>query len=132
MFVTYKNDFVKERVYTMKKIEKFILPGLVVFIITILYFLYFAPSDELGSFANFDANHSAALPIVVKYVKNKGAVRQPDGSYNIYVLDKDNKEMLVTGLKDLPPGMNDSKTIVITGHLSGADTFHGHGIEMRN
>lgn len=116
----------------MKKIEKFVLPALLIFIFAVLYFLYFAPSDELGSFSMFDTNSNAAMPIIVKYDKNSGAQRQKDGSYTFHVFDKDNKKVLVTGLKTLPPGMNDAKSMVITGHMSGADAFHAHGIELRN
>ncbi len=116
----------------MKNIQKLILPGLVIFIIAILYFSYFAPSDDLGSFSKFDPNNNASMPIIVKLVKEKGVQRNSDGTYTFYVLDIDNKEMLVSGLKDLPPGMNDTKSLVITGHLSGADAFHAHGIELRN
>jgi cytochrome c-type biogenesis protein CcmE len=116
----------------MKNIQKFIIPGLVVVVVAMLYFTYFAPSDELGSFSRFDANNNASLPIIVKYVKEKGAQRSSDGSYSFYVLDGDNTEMLVYGLRSLPPGMDDSKTIVVTGHLSGRDSFHAHGIELRN
>lgn len=116
----------------MKNIQKLLLPGLVVFIIAILYFSYFAPSDDLGSFSKFDTNNNASMPIIVKLVKEKGVKRTPDGTYTFYVLDIDNKEMLVTGLSDLPPGMNDTKSMVITGHLSGEDAFHAHGIELRN
>lgn len=116
----------------MKNIEKLILPALLLFIVAVLYFTYFAPSDELGSFARLDTNSNAAVPIIVKLVKDKGVQRTPDGTYTFYVLDKDNKEVLVSGLKTLPPGMDDTKSMVITGHMSGKDGFHAHGIELRN
>lgn len=116
----------------MKNIQKLILPALVIFIMGILYFTYFAPSDELGSFARLDSNSNASVPIIVKLVKEKGVQRTQDGSYVFYVVDKDNKEVLINGLKDLPPGMNDSKSMVLTGHLSGKESFHAHGIELRN
>ena len=115
----------------MKKLQKLVLPVLVIFIIAILYFSYFAPSDELGSFSKFDPNNSASLPIIVKLVKDKGVQRTQDGSYIFYVTDIDSREMMVTGLRDLPPGMNDSKSMVLTGHLSGKEAFHANGIEVR-
>ncbi len=116
----------------MKNIEKFVLPAILIFIVAVLYFLYFAPSDELGSFSMFDTNSNAAMPIIVRFDKTTGAQRTQDGSYTFYVFDKDNKKVLVTGLKSLPPGMNDTKSMVITGHMSGEDAFHAHGIELRN
>lgn len=116
----------------MKNIEKLLLPTLVVFILAILYFSYFAPSDELGSFANLDPNSNASVPITVKLVKDKPTQRMQDGTYVFYVVDKDNREMAISGLKDIPPGFNDSKSMVLTGHLSGKEAFHAHGIELRN
>ncbi len=116
----------------MKNIQKLILPGLIVFILAILYFSYFAPSDDLGSFARMDTNSNASVPIVVKLVKEKGVQRTPDGTYVFYVVDIQNKEVQINGLEKLPPGMNDSKSMVLTGHLSGETSFHAHGIELRN
>ena len=116
----------------MDKLQKLVLPILVVFIGAVLYFSYFAPSDELGSFSRFDPNNNAALPIIVKLVKEKGVKRESDGTYAFYVVDKDNREVFSFGLKDLPPGMNDSKSMVLTGHLTGEKTFCTHGIELRN
>ncbi len=115
----------------MKNIEKIILPGLVVLILAILYFLYFAPSDELGKFSKFDTNNNASLPIIVKLVKDKGITRNADGTYSFYVIDGDNKVVRVNGPESLPPGMDDAKSMVLTGHLSG-ETFHAHGVELRN
>ena len=115
----------------MKNLEKLVLPILVIFILSLLYFSYFAPSDDLGNFSKFDTNSSASLPIIVKIVKDKRITRDSSGEYAFYVIDKDNKEVLVNGLKNLPPGIDDSKTIVLTGHLT-RESFHAHGIELRN
>ena len=111
--------------------QKLILPGLILVAVLLLYFMYFAPSDELGSFTNFDPNSNASLPIVVKFVSEKGATRTQDGSTIFYVVDKSGREMQVSGPANLPPGINDSKSIVITGHLSQGG-FHAHGVELRN
>ena len=116
----------------MKNMQKLILPVLVIIIFGILYFSYFAPSDELGRFSNLDPNSNASVPITVKFVKDKGAQRMQDGSYVFYVVDGDNREMAINGLKDLPPGFSDSKSMVLTGHMSGRDAFHAHGVELRN
>lgn len=111
--------------------QKLILPGLVITIAAILYFLYFAPTDELGSFTKFDPNNNASLPIIVKFVSEKGARRASNGETVFYVVDKHGKEMQVSSVVQLPPGIQDSKSIVITGHLSGGG-FHAHGVELRN
>ena len=111
--------------------QKLILPGLILAAVALLYFTYFAPSDELGLFSKFDPNSNASLPIVVKFVAEKGATRTDDGGTIFYVVDKSGKEVQVSTSATLPPGIQDSKSIVITGHLSGSG-FHAHGVELRN
>lgn len=115
----------------MKNIQKLILPVLLAIIVGILYLSYFAPSDELGSFSNFDKSNNASVPIIVKFVKEKGLTRTTDGGSVFFVIDKEGTEVRVNGPQSIPPGMNEAKTIVINGHLSG-DGFHAHGIELRN
>jgi hypothetical protein len=114
----------------MKKIEKFILPGLVVVIVALLYFFYFAPTDELGSFANFDRDSNASIPIVVKYVAEKGVQINPEGSV-FYVVDRTGKEYLVNGPAELPVGFKVSNAIEIMGHFGGTG-FHAHGVKVKN
>lgn len=97
----------------------------------ILYFSYFAPTDELGKFSKYDSNSNASMPIIVKLVKDRGITRNSDGTYSFYVIDGENKVVRVNGPEFLPPGMNDAKSIVLMGHLSG-DGFHAHEIELRN
>lgn len=111
--------------------QKLILPGLILAVVLLLYFSYFAPTDELGSFTKFDPNNNASIPIVVKYLADKPAMRTNDGGVMFYVVDKNGTEMQVSTDKTLPPGIQDSKSIVITGHLSG-NGFHAHGVELRN
>ncbi len=115
----------------MKNIQKFLLPLLIGVIILFFYFQYFAPSDELGSFSSFDPNNNASKPIIVKFVADKGLVRGADGGTTFYVMDKDNKVVKVSGPANLPPGMDAAGSLVLTGHLSG-ESFHAHGVELRN
>ena len=114
----------------MKQIEKFILPGLIVIIVGLLYFFYFAPSDELGSFSNFDKDSNASVPIVVKYVVEKGIQRDAEGTV-FFVQDKTGKEYRVSGPAELPAGMESSKAIEIMGHFAGSG-FHAHGVQIKN
>ena len=114
----------------MKKIEKFILPGLIVVIVSLLYFFYFAPSDELGSFEEFDKDSNASVPIVVKYVSEKGIQRDAEGTM-FFVVDKTGKEYKVSGPAQLPVGFEVSKAIEIMGHFGGTG-FHAHGVKVKN
>ena len=114
----------------MKKLEKFILPGLIVIIVALLYFFYFAPTDELGSFANFDKDSNASIPIVVRLVTEKGIQYDREGS-TFFVVDRTGKEYRVSGPADLPVGIESSNSIEILGHFSGSG-FHAHGVEIKN
>ena len=114
----------------MKKGQKFILPGLIIVVVAVLYLSYFAPTDELGDFSNFDTNSNAGATIAVKYIKEKGVTRSDEGTV-FYVVDRKNKEVQVSGPASLPPGFDDAKSIVLLGHLT-RDHFHAHNVELRN
>lgn len=117
----------------MKKLQKLILPGLIVAAVAIMYFGYFAPRDGLGSFSNFDPNSHASQEIVVKYIDDKGVTldRRAEASV-FYVVDADGVEMQVNGPASLPPGMDMASALVLVGHLSGRDSFHAHDVRIRN
>ncbi|MEN8193426.1 MAG: cytochrome c maturation protein CcmE [Bacteroidota bacterium] len=115
----------------MKNLQKIILPGLVVIIVALIYFTYFSPSDELGDFSKLSTNSNASVQIIVKYVSEKGISRDREGNTLFYVVDKNNKEVKVSGPGKLPPGMDEALSLVLTGHLNN-DHFHAHGIELRN
>jgi hypothetical protein len=114
----------------MKKYEKFILPGLVIAAAILLYTFYFAPTDELGSFTDFDPNSHASVDIIVEFVKEKGVVRdQRQGGSIFYVKDRSGRETQVIGPLMLPDGMEVADRIKLTGHLSGSG-FHAHGVSL--
>lgn len=115
----------------MKKYEKFILPGLVLGAFILLYTFYFAPTDELGSFKDFDPNSHASIDIIVEFVADRGIVRdQNQGGSVFYVKDISGKETQVVGPLMLPEGLEVAKTIKLTGHLSGSG-FHAHAVSLR-
>lgn len=115
----------------MKKAQKLILPGLVLIILGLVYFTYFSPSDELGDFSKLDTNSNASVQVVVKLVTEKGITRDNQGNTHFYVVDKNNREVEVSGSSKLPPGIDNAASLVITGHLT-RDHFHAHGVELRN
>lgn len=117
----------------MKKLQKFILPVLVVAAIAIMYFGYFAPRDGLGSFSKFDTDNHASLEIVVDYIEEKGVrLDREAGASIFYVVDADGREVMVNGPASLPPGMDAYPTIVLVGHLNRGNTFHAHDVRLRN
>jgi len=111
--------------------QKIILPGLVLILVAIVYFTYFSPSDELGDFSKLNTNSNSSVQIIVKFVSEKGISRDNEGSTHFYVLDKNNREVEVSGPGKLPPGMDIAVSLVLTGHMSGAH-FHAHVVDLRN
>lgn len=117
----------------MKKLQKFILPALIIVAVSIIYFGYFAPRDGLGSFSNFDPNNNASLEITVKYIEEKGVrLDRTSGGSIFYVVDADGREVMVSGPSSLPPGMDMASSIVLVGHLNRGNTFHAHDVRIRN
>ncbi|MBN1300152.1 MAG: cytochrome c maturation protein CcmE [Melioribacteraceae bacterium] len=111
--------------------QKIILPILLLVVVTIIYFGYFSPTDELGSFSSFDTNNTANREIIVKLVAEKGFQRDVQNNATIfYVLDKNGVEVMVSGPSNLPPGMDDVKTIVLRGHLHDG-YFHASEVITR-
>jgi hypothetical protein len=112
-------------------IQKLILPGLVLIILAFIFLTYFSPSDELGDFSKLSTNSTASVQIIVKLRSEKGITRDSAGGTHFYVLDKNNREVEVSGPGKLPPGMDAAGSLVLTGHMSG-NSFHAHGVELRN
>lgn len=114
------------------KIQKLILPALVLVILALLYFSYFSPKDELGKFSDFDKNSNANRDIFVEYVSSKGVIQDKANAASIfYVKDATGMEVKVMGPIILPPGMDISNRITLRGHLHG-DYFHASEVVIRN
>ena len=112
----------------MKSLQKLILPLLVVAIIGVIYFLYFAPKDELGSFSDFDTNNSANKEIIIGINQSKEIVEdQANGITTFYGVDKNGQEYLVqTPFISLTELAGKTK-IKLSGHLH-PDHFHASEI----
>jgi cytochrome c-type biogenesis protein CcmE len=109
----------------MKKVQKLILPALILFIIFIIYTLYFAKSG-LGSFDDFDPNNTAVKEIRVQLVIDRGITQQGEDVV-FYAADKNGKVMMINGHVSLPDGFDKAEVIILKGHLSG-DSFHTHEV----
>ncbi|MDZ7767405.1 MAG: hypothetical protein U5K00_23815 [Melioribacteraceae bacterium] len=117
----------------MKKLQKFILPALIIVAVSIIYFGYFAPRGGLGSFSKFDTNSNASHEIVVKFIEEKGVQRdRASGESIFYVVDADGREVMVSGPPSLPPGMDMASALVLVGHLNRNNSFHAHDVRIRN
>ena len=114
------------------KLNKLILPALLIAIFGLLYFFYFSPKDELGMFSNFDTNNNANKDIIVKVLHDKGFIQDQASSSSIfYVEDGAGKQVRVSGPLILPPGMDVTNRVTLRGHYNG-DYFHAHEVRIRN
>jgi hypothetical protein len=109
----------------MKKLQKLILPLLLLLIVFIIYKFYFAKSG-LGSFDDFDPNNTAVKEIRVQLLVDRGISQQGEDVV-FYASDKNGKIMMVNGHVSLPPGFQQAEIIIIKGHLSG-NSFHTHEV----
>ncbi len=113
----------------MKSLQKLILPALFVLVIVIVYMLYFAPKDELGSFSDFDPNNSAVKEIRVMLLADRGVKQDGHGGATFFVSDKNNTAMQVNADR-VPQGIESANIVILKGHLSGSSAFHAHEVEI--
>ncbi|MDT3695112.1 MAG: hypothetical protein ROY99_01895 [Ignavibacterium sp.] len=111
----------------MKKLQKLILPLLIILVFFIIYRFYFAKSG-LGSFDDFDPNNTAVKEIRVQLVVDRGISKKGDG-FVFYASDKNGKIMMVNGEVDLPEGFESADIIILKGHLS-SNSFHAHEVSL--
>jgi cytochrome c-type biogenesis protein CcmE len=114
----------------MKALQKMILPGLLLAAILIIYFIYFAPTGELGLFSNFDTNNNANKDIRVSLVKERGIQTDPvNQSAAFYVVDAAGVQNLVQAPYPLPVDFESSNVIILKGHLH-EDHFHAVEVNL--
>jgi hypothetical protein len=101
----------------MKNLQKLILPLLIVLIVFIIYTLYFAGGDNLGSFDDFDPNNNAVKEIRVQVLPDQN-INSQGGSFSFIVADKDGKTLQAFGSASLPQGIGEAKTIILKGHVN--------------
>ncbi len=114
----------------MKKIQNIIVPILVILIALLIYNIYFANDESLGSFSSFDTNNNANKDIRVQLVLDKGIEKDVVNSLSIfYVIDKNNNEVLVHAPIELPSNIESSKVINLKGHLH-KEYFHAVEVSL--
>jgi hypothetical protein len=101
----------------MKKLQKLILPSLLVFIVFIIYELYFSGGGDLGSFDDFDPNNNAVKEIRVQVLPNQN-ISTESGSFSFIVADKNGKTLQAFGSANLPQGIGEAETIILKGHVN--------------
>jgi hypothetical protein len=114
----------------MKALQKMILPALLLAAIFLIYFIYFAPTGELGLFSNFDTNNNANKDIRVSLVQDKGIKSDPQNqSVTFFAVDGAGVENLVQAPFPLPEGAENSEVIILKGHLH-EDHFHAVEVNL--
>lgn len=114
------------------KVQKLILPVLILAVLATLYFLYFSPKDDLGLFSDFDTNSNANRDIIVKVLPERGFLQDKNsGGTVFYVEDGAGQAVKVVGPLTLPPGMDVTSRVTLRGHLH-ADYFHAASVTLRN
>jgi len=113
----------------MTKSKKSIIISVVVlFMLYLAYEVYFTSKEGTGSFNDFDINSTANKNIKVELVHEKGITPNQQGGVTFFVKDKNGVEKNVMLAKELPPGIDNSKKLTLTGHLHG-DYFHATEVE---
>jgi hypothetical protein len=100
----------------MKKIQKLILPLLLILVVIIIYKFYFAKSG-LGSFDDFDPNNNAVKEILVQIIPNQ-TIDPAAGSFNFSVSDKNGKILQAFGSAPLPEDIQTAETVILKGHVN--------------
>jgi hypothetical protein len=106
--------------YSMQGLSKLLLPVLAVVVVGIIYFFYFAPTDELGSFGRFNPNSEINSEIVVKIVHDKGFEPIGNGRTLFFAEDKHGTQMRISAPNDIiPDGIRNANKLELLGHLHG-------------
>jgi hypothetical protein len=102
----------------MKKIQKLILPFFIGVIVLLIYFFYFSPQKELGSFEDYDPFSHVQKDIVVKLVHERGIQKIDDDQNSLfYVEDRRGTQMPIQTKLSLPEGFANTDIVILTGHI---------------
>ncbi len=104
------------------KLSKFILPIISVVVLAVIYYIYFAPSDELGDFSKFSAGSEINQNINVAVVKSKAFERDKSGGIiSFYAKDKNNVEVKITLHEPAPAEVVNAEVVKLMGHMHGSN-----------
>ncbi len=114
----------------MRKFSKLILPIISVTVLAVIYFIYFAPSKELGSFSKFSGGSEINQQINVSVVKENGFERNADGRIiSFYAKDKNNLSIKITLHEPVTDDIVDAEVVELMGHMHGGN-FTAAGVTI--
>lgn len=100
------------------RLSKFVLPLISVMVIVVIYFTYFAPTKELGSFSKFSGGSEINQQINVSVVKENGFERDTDGKIvSFYARDINNLEIKITLHEPAPEEIVNAEVVGLFGHM---------------
>lgn len=106
----------------MRKISQLVLPITFIVVIAVIYFFYFSPTEELGSFKKFGGGSEINQQINVRVVKENGFERNAEGRIiSFYAKDKDNLSIKITLHEPVTDDIVDAEVVELMGHMHGKD-----------
>ena len=102
------------------KLSKLFLSLILAVVLAVIYYIYFAPTKELGSFSKFSSGSEINQNINVRVDKSMGFERDANGSItSFYVLDKNNVKVQVVSHEPIPPEIANADVVELLGHMHG-------------
>lgn len=112
------------------KLSKLVLPIIIIAVIGLIYYTYFAPTKELGSFSKFDGGSEINQQINVSVVKENGFERDSNGRIiSFYAKDKNNLVLKITLHQSAPEEIVNAEVVELMGHMHGGN-FTAAGISV--
>ncbi len=106
----------------MRKLSKLVLPFISVTVLVVIYYIYFAPTKELGSFSKFGGSSEINQQINVSVVKENGFVRDADGKIvSFYARDINNLVIQIKLHEPAPEEIVNAKVVALMGHMHGGN-----------
>jgi len=100
------------------KLSNLILPAIVLVVVGIIYFFYFAPTEELGSFSNFSPGSEINQEINVMIVKERPIDRDSSGKiFGFYAKDRNNIVVKVNLHEPVDENILRAEVIELLGHM---------------
>ncbi len=106
----------------MKNVSKLILPLIAIVVLTVIYFIYFAPTSELGSFIKFEGGSEINQEINVGVVKENGFERDSNGRIiSFYAKDKNNLIVKIALHNPVSDNIVNAEVVELMGHMHGGN-----------
>lgn len=106
----------------MRKISKLILPLISATVLAVIYFIYFAPTKELGSFNKFGDGSEINQQINVSVVKENAFERDAAGKIvSFFARDINNLVIKITLHEPAPEEIVNAEVVELMGHMHGGN-----------